>query len=484
LADPTGLDNPSGSPRTFRDRTGRTATDGTITRDPLAFDLDEDGIETIGIREGRPILFDHDADGIKTGTGWLKPDDAWLVLDRNGNGSIDTGRELFGVDTLKSNNKLATDGFDALTDMDTNNDRKIDQADRVFSQLRLWRDINQDGISQSGELSSLHANGITSIGLSSITSSINLGNGNIQTAAGVFSRTNGTTGTTGLPTGTAVNLDLVINSFYRQFTDQIAITDQARKLPALLGSGQVRDLPEAISRSPELGRLVESYLRVTTRQGQLELLDGLLEKWADTSNMKSLKAQAEALAGTGVNLSYSLAGLAPGTADHQAFVRKLGIVERFMGFTYGGPTGAARFTPLLAGSGVTSVSLARPQVESILTAYDMFKNDLYEALLFHSRLQGYVNKISIGFSNEKAFVDTMALENTFRSAIAARPREGIIDLIEFIVKGGPAWLSELNWNAHDFLLAELNKTPELGVFSSDLIDSSVRFAAPAEISLS
>jgi hypothetical protein len=69
-------------------------------RDPLAIDLDGDGIETVGIpTTGTPILFDHDANGVKTGTGWLKGDDAWLVMDRDGNGTIDSGRELFGVDT-------------------------------------------------------------------------------------------------------------------------------------------------------------------------------------------------------------------------------------------------------------------------------------------------------------------------------------------------------------------------------------------------
>jgi hypothetical protein len=273
---------------TFKDRTADKAADGTIRRDPLALDLDGDGIETIGLRDGKPILFDHDGDGIKTGTGWLKSDDAWLVLDRNGNGTIDSGRELFGVDTLKSNSKLATDGFDALRDMDSNIDEKIDQSDLVFDQLRLWRDSNQDGISQIGELSSMNANGIVSISLKSKASSINLGNGNFQTAAAIFSRSDGTNVKTGLLYGTAVNLDLVINSFYRQFTDQLTISDQANKLPALIGSGQVRDLPEAISRSPELGRLVESYLRVPTRQGQMDLLDDFLEKWAVTSSMKSL----------------------------------------------------------------------------------------------------------------------------------------------------------------------------------------------------
>lgn len=43
-----------------------------------------------------PIYFDHNADGIRTGTGWINSDDGFLVFDRKGNGTIDSGRELFG----------------------------------------------------------------------------------------------------------------------------------------------------------------------------------------------------------------------------------------------------------------------------------------------------------------------------------------------------------------------------------------------------
>ncbi|MBK7897915.1 MAG: hypothetical protein IPJ99_00310 [Betaproteobacteria bacterium] len=70
-----------------------------IRRDPLALDLDGDGIETVGATGANVVLFDHDGDGLKTGTGWVKADDGLLVLDRNANGTIDTGAELFGVDT-------------------------------------------------------------------------------------------------------------------------------------------------------------------------------------------------------------------------------------------------------------------------------------------------------------------------------------------------------------------------------------------------
>ncbi len=114
---------------------GSSGAGGTTPprRDPLVLDLDGDGIETTTTRDGTVILFDHDGDGVKTGTGWVKPDDGWLVLDRNGNGAIDSGRELFGVDTLKSNGQFATDGFDALRDVDADKDGKIDASDSVFA---------------------------------------------------------------------------------------------------------------------------------------------------------------------------------------------------------------------------------------------------------------------------------------------------------------------------------------------------------------
>ena len=150
-----------------------------ISQDPLAIDLDGDGIETIGA-DGT-MVFDHDDDGVKTGTGWVKADDAFVVLDRNGNGLIDTGAELFGVDTVKADGSFAVDGFDALSDLDSNGDGVFDAKDSEFANVRLWQDMDQDGVSDEGELTSLTDAGIVSINLEAKSGNVNLGNGNVQT---------------------------------------------------------------------------------------------------------------------------------------------------------------------------------------------------------------------------------------------------------------------------------------------------------------
>ncbi|WP_211442385.1 calcium-binding protein [Collimonas humicola] len=452
-------------------------------RDPLALDLDGDGVETTSTSDGTTILFDHDGDGVKTGTGWVKPDDGWLVLDRNGNGSIDSGRELFGVDTIKSNGQFAIDGFDALKDFDVNKDGKIDAADDVFANLRIWRDLNQDGISQADELTTLSANDIVSIEVNSTAVRTDLGNGNIQTAAGIFTRSNGATGITGETNSTAANLDLLVDTFYREFTDRVPLTDQARELPGMRGSGRVRDLSEAISLSPSLGNLVQDYTQQATRQAQLDLLGSFIEEWADTSDLKSLKMQADALSDQGVKLTYNLAGLTTGTAEYDDFIRKLGIVERFMGFTYGGAGGQARFTPLDSTSGNVTVTLTAEQIFSISLAYSRFQTDIYESLLLQTRLAPYFEKIGIAPNGSQNMFDFELLENAFKQAIAENPRDGIIDLVEFLSAAGESRLKNLNWNAIDFLVTQLNLAPDLGAFSEELSSWTVRFAAATEHNL-
>ena len=211
----------------------RDARNWTQPRDPLVLDLDGDGIEAVGINTAAPILFDHDGDGTRTGTGWIAGDDGIVVLDRNGNGLIDNGGELFGDNTVLQNGpragQKAANGYEALADMDANGDGQLNSSDAAYTQLRIWKDANQDGVSQAGELFTLGALGIASINVNGTASNTNLGNGNTQPWSGSFTRADGSVGASGVVEMSG-SLLLAGNNFYREFTDHIALTEQAKAL--------------------------------------------------------------------------------------------------------------------------------------------------------------------------------------------------------------------------------------------------------------
>jgi len=137
--------------------------EGMCTNSPLVLDLDGDGVQISSPREG--ILFDMDANGQRLRTAWPKGRDALLVLDRNGNGTIDDATELFGDVTGHRHHE---DGFAALAELDADGDGRIDRRDPVFGELRLWIDADRDGRSQPAELSTLDDAGVRVLELSRV----------------------------------------------------------------------------------------------------------------------------------------------------------------------------------------------------------------------------------------------------------------------------------------------------------------------------
>ncbi|MFU6378777.1 hypothetical protein ACM792_26610, partial [Metapseudomonas otitidis] len=432
--------------------------------DPLSLDLDGDGIETVGANAG--ITFDFDGDGLKTGTGWVKGDDGFLVLDRNGNGQIDNGGELFGVDTVKANGQKATDGFDALRDFDSNGDGVFDAKDAQFANVRVWQDTNQDGIAQAGELKTLAEHNIVAINLDS-TASNQTSNGNLISATGTFIRGDGTQGSVNTNQSLVANLDLASNPFYREFTDPIALDDAAKALPDMKGSGAVRDLREASMLNTELKTLLATYAQAQTREEQMGLLDKLIAEWAKSANYQTFDKRIDALdeGSTDFRFQYSweAAGASPTDAQKstQQLLERIKALEVFNGqnFLRFGKVGAtANSLTLSFGMGTTNgtttyaikdgsvvinedrLGLNAGQAGLLNQAYEALKKSIYDGLLLQTRLKPYVDQIGLNITDTGIALDYSEMTKLFEQTAVTSATKAFNDALDLSL----AWKGDIS----------------------------------------
>lgn len=106
----------------------RTQSDNgkVVLRDPLVINFDGKAAELVDQR----FDFDLDADGRSESLPGLATGSGFLALDRDGDGRIKDGRELFGA--------LSGQGFADLAKLDADGNGWIDEADPAFAQLGVW----------------------------------------------------------------------------------------------------------------------------------------------------------------------------------------------------------------------------------------------------------------------------------------------------------------------------------------------------------
>ncbi|NBB59860.1 hypothetical protein GVN18_11305 [Pseudomonas sp. ODNR1LW] len=235
--------------------------------DPLVLDLDGDGIE---LSPPGASMFDYDADGYLERGGWVHGDDGLLVLDANGDGQVNDVGELFGGPAMA--------GFAELATHDLNLDGVINALDSVYSELLVWRDLDQDRIVDAGEMVSLAAAGIAAVNLTA-TASSEMQVGNLIAATGSYTRADGSSGLVG---------DIVFGVDQQKslWSGDRTVSAAAAALPTLKGYGTLVDLGVAMTLQPSLQATMALVLAGMTSLNLFDLravVLPLLMDWAEAS---------------------------------------------------------------------------------------------------------------------------------------------------------------------------------------------------------
>lgn len=166
--------------------------DGNIFT-PVVLDLDGDGVEMVKRQDSR-AYFDVTGDGYRRNLTWISRDDGFLAIDKDGNGLIKEADELsFALWTADPHD---SDLQGLRTYFDTNHNGRLDDGDALFASMRIWRDLNGDGVSDAGELQTLSQAGISTIDLLPGEVNFQMSGGEISGFT-TFTRTNGQVGWAG-----------------------------------------------------------------------------------------------------------------------------------------------------------------------------------------------------------------------------------------------------------------------------------------------
>lgn len=247
-----------------------------IKEDPIVLDIDGNGIKIAD----NGVYFDYGGDGFAEATAWISGDDGLLVTDKNNNGIIDDSTEILVHDTLVA--------------YDTNNNGVIDENDENINEIKVLR--------SDGSLQSLLEAGVKFISLNTKETNNTDEYGNTQFAKGTFTKTNGEVYEYGeflLQTDTTHAIEL----------ENISISEDVKLLPFIENYGEMNNLHHAIMKdeSGNLKTLVQSFVSETNDDIRMNLVDQILEKWANATEIEN------------------------GSRGNYIDAKKLAIIEKFIG---------------------------------------------------------------------------------------------------------------------------------------------------------
>ena len=346
------------------------AKSATVKVDPIVLDLNGNNIVMTSISEGSN--FDLNNDGFAEKTEWIEKEDGFLVRDLNKNGKIDNGSELIGDNQLLSNGELSKNGLEVLLDMDKNKDGYLDSKDAAFSELKVWRDLNGNGKTDSGELSSLSDLNINRIKLSEdITNNIEVGS--IEMRDGTEKLMTDLFFTTNNIYSVEIDGDYEGGSGSNNYSQDVEISNEVKNLPQIIGTGTVVNLRKAMQLDVELRSMVKNYI---TNAGieSLELIDKILFRWCGSENIN------------------------PSSRGTNIDARVLGVIEKFTGSKFNGVSGENPNT----------------EAANILnTMYDEIKRYVSLELGLQSYLEEYLDLIQVKYNGktDEVSYDLSKLEN-------------------------------------------------------------------------
>ena len=273
-----------------------------ITRSPLVLDLNGDGVSTVAMSAG--VHFDQNNNRFAELSGWVAPSDGLLVRDLNGNGQIDGGGELFGDNTLLANGQKAANGFISLAELDANMDDIVDGIEAAAAGIKIWKDANQNGITDAGELLALNQAGVSSIATGYSAASSVDAQGNRHSQTGHYTAADGTI-------RAMDDVWFAVDTARTIEKDTVAVSAKIAALPDIAGFGNVHSLHQTMVRDTtgHLQSLVGQFMAATDVTARQAITTQLIYAWAGVENIDPASRAASMLYGNVIGDARKLASL-------------------------------------------------------------------------------------------------------------------------------------------------------------------------------